>query len=390
MFRRVVLAECTVGHSAAFVDAVSSAKVLGKTRSVAACCVNSSRTIRSSSSARSSKDVTKKADETHQPTSSETVAGAKSAEAASTDISVQSSRSGSEDAEADGVKRDGQPALDGKAPREDAVKQALKAAQATASFHNNMIPGASEQTEKGATSGKKIRKAQPDIKLDEKASPKWQTTVKRGVPSFADLIPLKELVDARIPILENLDRRLGPVDVSTVPLLGKNFPYPYHTATTDSLRSTITALTNPDLLQYITRVPLMSSGLILLASPFEGSEIYLRKIVESIVAGLSQNASEDGKQTSPVLFASISNHDLFSRLSGFDVVSAPPIKPGSIDYSEGSFLQPRAGGNGRRPKQSGTPIGSFGLVVELQRPTSSQSKSGEEDGMVEDIPQIPY
>ncbi|KAI8834680.1 hypothetical protein BC829DRAFT_448385 [Chytridium lagenaria] len=349
-----------------------------------------SRTIRSSSSARSSKEPSKKAEDAipdnaapSPSTQAVPTASSKEPEKPLLDTSITSPNSTTGAVDTDGSKREAPG--EGKVPREDAVRTAMKNAQAAAGFMNNMIVS-SESAEKSAT--KKPKKSQSEAKVEEKTgSSRWQTTVKRGVPSFADYISLKELVDARNPILGNLNQRLSPVEASVVPLHDPSFPYPYHPATADSLRSTLTALINIDLLPYMSRIPMTSSGLIMLASPFEGSEIYLRKMVESVIAELSRNQSSSPSRASGILFASVSNHDLFPRLSGYDMVSAPPLKPGSIDPAEGTFFSGRSGGNGRRTAKSGSPIGAFGLVVEVQRPSGTKA---EDEPTAEDIPQIPY
>ncbi|KAJ3097042.1 hypothetical protein HDU96_000559 [Phlyctochytrium bullatum] len=316
-------------------------------------------------------------------------------------------------AAAAGSKREGsspgnvpQQPLEGKVPRDESLNRALKNAQAAGAFFQNMNPQVAGDLPEKAT--KRTRKAQAEAKTEEKVNSKWQTTVKRGIPSFADYISLKDLVETRIPILETLPQRLKPISVSTVQLGDPGFPYPYHPATADSLRSTLSALINADLLHYTTKVPLMSSGLIMLAAPYAGAELYLQTMVAGILAELAPNlpprtststvatstssitassSSVSASSNQEILFASISNHDLFPRLSGYDVVSAPPIKPSSIDPS-GASISLKNGGNGRRPKNSGAQIGAFGLVVELQRgpPTSK----GEEEAMEEDVPQIPY
>ncbi|KAJ3107650.1 hypothetical protein HDU97_003644 [Phlyctochytrium planicorne] len=240
-----------------------------------------------------------------------------------------------------------------------------------------------EASEKPNYTSKKSRKSQvsgSDAKPDEKSNSKWQTTVKRGIPSFADFISLKDLVESRIPLLETL--KLSPLNSDNIPPLS-DFPYPYHTASAQSLRATINTLINPELLQHIAKVPLMSSGLIMLASPYEGSEIYLRKLLETILAETQRHLQEKG--TNQILYTSISNHDLFPRLSGHEIVSAPPLKPSSL--GQGGMPVSVKGG-GRRPnKGGGTTIGSFGLVVEVQR---SQFNNPDEEILDEDVPQIPY
>ncbi|KAJ3414926.1 hypothetical protein HDV05_005875 [Chytridiales sp. JEL 0842] len=98
---------------------------------------------------------------------------------------------------------------------------------------------------------------------------------------------------------------------------------------------------------YLSKLPSVSSGIILLSMPMKGSDIYLEQLIKSFCA-----------HEPNTYFLRISNDDLFPRMTGHEVITSPPLKKSSNMYS--SPLNPFGGG-----RQPGNPFNGRGRAVSI-------------------------
>ncbi|TPX57349.1 hypothetical protein SpCBS45565_g08224 [Spizellomyces sp. 'palustris'] len=157
--------------------------------------------------------------------------------------------------------------------------------------------------------------------------------------------------------------------------LDDTFPYPVHPSTVSQLRATVSTMLHPTLhAAHVERLPYLREGIVLLTCPFKGSEIYLRTLATSVAA--ENNA----------LFVSVTNDDLFERLSGHKVVTGPPLK---TDQHGGMY----GGGGGQRPmgRRRAPSMLAVQLVPTLGGGGNISAQPQEEDAdLNEDVPSVPY
>ncbi|KAJ3333861.1 hypothetical protein HDU76_002187 [Blyttiomyces sp. JEL0837] len=282
-----------------------------------------------------------------------------------------------------------------------ALSDALKNAASARDFMTLAIPKSRESAAEEQSEPKepKRRKSSSSTSSADKDPKNWPTKVRRGVLSFLEPITLKQLTDTKpISIPQVIASKLSSSSNKSPKLSIKDakFPYPVHPATIASFESTIKALLSTTLQPVVSKLPSTSSGLILLSCPYKGSEIYLRKVTEGIAAEMNINGDGTGKE---VVFMSISSDDLFPRFSGYDVVSAPPLRdPMNAQTSPLNPFAAMMGGSGKG-NGSGRRRGSGGNVIQIPVGIVMDGKNGpnigtlsasDGDDSVPDTPNVPY
>ena len=140
--------------------------------------------------------------------------------------------------------------------------------------------------------------------------------------------------------------------------------YPFNPNCIDEFRAVIKA--NILKSEPISKLPSTNLGIVSLSCPYKGAEFALSGLTSSL-------SREIGAQ-----FVEVSNDQLFSRLSGYEVVNAPPLR--SQDSHRTSFT--RNGRGKRMPIQSSAGgVQIIGLTLGVPR---------EEEERKDDVAHAPY
>ncbi|TPX36027.1 hypothetical protein SmJEL517_g01772 [Synchytrium microbalum] len=214
-------------------------------------------------------------------------------------------------------------------------------------------------------------------------------------------VPLSVVVSNEVPIMRSLLSRIqhpkapdgvnmsllknnNVHNIKKVPSL-QSFPHPLHASTLSELRAIIRTLVEPPFAlargkdaPSREKIPSQSSGIVVLSSPFRGSEKYLQAIIESLAAELHAS------------YLSITTMDLFERMSGYEVLANPPIKQPSSD--SGGWPRAAEGGRRRGPKFG---LGNIGVVsIGLNGSGGMVMNNGQENDNADqketDSPFLPY
>ncbi|KAJ3277569.1 hypothetical protein HK104_003197, partial [Borealophlyctis nickersoniae] len=182
-------------------------------------------------------------------------------------------------------------------------------------------------------------------------------------------IPLRSLVPSNVPVLEHLSERIhSPAE--HINLDNETFPYPVHPSTKAELRFLASALLDPKLrLNHVDQIPSARESILILSCPFRGSELYLRAVTEAI-------ASENN-----ALFISVTNNDLFPRVSADKVVNNPPWHTADFEVSN-------AKKRGRKDKILGQ--GNFGMVILPGGSMGGHGPQGQDTDANDERPFLPY
>jgi hypothetical protein len=141
-----------------------------------------------------------------------------------------------------------------------------------------------------------------------------------------DPIPLRNLISSQIPICSNskLSKRMELVHPisqtsSNTQENGPNHLH-VHPTTENSLTLGLSALlesqqsTEPN--SFVKRLPSITSGLVVLSSPYKGSQIYCSQLLQQTLQNLA----------TPTVFLNVNTFDLFDRLPTGSAALSPPLK----------------------------------------------------------------
>ncbi|TPX73846.1 hypothetical protein CcCBS67573_g04885 [Chytriomyces confervae] len=143
----------------------------------------------------------------------------------------------------------------------------------------------------------------------------------------------------------------------------------FHPHSVAALERTLLALA----VQSPNALTSVGSGLVVLSCPYKGSDSYVHTLAMSAVNKVSHHINHTH-------FLHVTPEMLFPRMTGFEVVSSPPILPASP--SDGPFSMIGVSSGGRR---KATASSGFPAILEMSNASNGSSKE-----LDRDYPNVPY
>jgi hypothetical protein len=135
--------------------------------------------------------------------------------------------------------------------------------------------------------------------------------------------------------------------------------YPIHQSSLDSFRMKLAALLNTDFEKILKKLPSQSSRVMVLSSPFKGSDTCLDLLTQHMASQLN------------VGFIRLRNEDIFPQKTGAAIVAGPPLLPDDLSHPSSSNSLKRL--LERQTSNPGFPFSSLGA---LGQPSKSLSRAG--------------